>query len=153
MSVLKNERKESGMQFLDNMKILHYFTLEFCMSMPKRWGSFLTEDICKLATKALVKVKKANSVFPTNQEERQIRKNLFNDAYGDLESMVTLVDNLYDFCENSGNVNFKLNLKKVEKWIQAISIEMKLIKGVMKKDSERFKNLPDKMTKGANNKK
>lgn len=149
MSVLKNNRDESNMQFLDNMKLLHYFTINYCIEMPKRWDRFLTEDICKLATRALVGVKLANSTYPTNQDERQIRKNAFNDAYGSLEAMVTLVDNLYDYCENSGNTDFKLNLNKVEKWIDAISIEMKLIKGVMKKDNERFKKLPDKMSNTA----
>lgn len=142
MSVIKNNRKESTMQFLDNMKKLHSFTISFCMKCPKRWDRFLTEDIAHLATLALVAVKKGNSIFPTNQHERQLRKDEFTKAIGNLQAMVTLVDNLFDYCQNNNNNDFQIKYSKIENWMLEIDEELRLLLGLMKRDTERYKNLP-----------
>jgi len=141
MSVIKNKRNESGMQFLDNMKKLHAFTIAFCMKCPKRWDRFLTEDIAKLTNSALIHLKSGNSIYPTNQYERQLRKVEFTKALGDLQALITLIDNLFDYC-NSSETDFKIKISKIENWMLMIDEEIGLVKGMIKKDSLRYKNLP-----------
>ena len=141
MSVIKNKRNESSMQFLDNMKKLHAFTIAFCMKCPKRWDRFLTEDIAKLTNSALIHLKSGNSVYPTNQYERQLRKVEFTKALGDLQALITLIDNLFDYC-NSSETDFKIKISKIENWMLMIDEEIGLVKGMIKKDSLRYKNLP-----------
>lgn len=144
MSVRKNDRQESTMEFLYHMKNLHREMLSLLMKCPKRWDKFLTEPTAHTISSALIHVKSANSIYPTNQRERKDRREQFVKALADLQAAISLLDNLFDYANSSENTtDFKVKPLKVDRVMEGFNKEIRLIKGVMHKDTQRFKNLPD----------
>ena len=113
MSVIKNKRNESTMQFLDTMKQLHITAISFCMKCPKRWDKFLTQDIAHLSNSAITHLKRGNTVYPTTKYEYQIRKSEFTAALGDLQALITIIDNVYDYCMSSNQRRSQKRLCKI----------------------------------------
>ncbi len=145
MSVRKNDRQESTMEFLYHMKKVHREMIAFLMRCPKRWDKFLTENTAHVITMALIHVKAANSIYPTNQRERYDRREEFVKALSNLQSAITLLDVLFDFANSSENLtDFKVDEERIDRIMEYFKKEIRLIKGVMYKDTQRYKNLPDK---------
>ena len=135
MSVIKSERQKSPMEFLKNAKDLEVFTLRKCVNaIPKRYTFYLGQHIASLATEIYSTVKKANSIYPTNQHEAQMRRDLFLSAYGSCQALVSQVELAYDIIRFDSDV--------LHEWAKLISDEMLLIKGVIKSDRDKYKNLP-----------
>lgn len=133
MSVLKSKRSESVIQFLDTARELEIYTLRYALKFPKRYTFFITNEIVRLAQSVYNETKSANSIYPTNAEEAQLRKNCFIRANCSLQCLISQLDIAKDlFC---GDVDDKVWIK----WIDLITTESKLIAAVKKSDSERFK--------------
>ena len=49
MAVLKSNRNESQLQFLDTARELGIFTLRNCVKFPKRYTFFITTEIVRLS--------------------------------------------------------------------------------------------------------
>ena len=64
MAVLKSNRNESQLQFLDTARDLEIFTLRNCVKFPKRYTFFITTEIVRLSQSVFNNVKAANSIFP-----------------------------------------------------------------------------------------
>lgn len=50
MSVLKSQRKESSIKFLDTAYDLELHTLKCCMKLPKRYTFFIGTELSRLAS-------------------------------------------------------------------------------------------------------
>lgn len=50
MSVLKSQRGESAVQFLDTARELEIYTIKQCAKFPKRYMFLITKDIVALAS-------------------------------------------------------------------------------------------------------
>lgn len=74
MSVLKSKRGESAMQFLETARELEVYTIRQCARFPKRFMFLITKDIVTLSKAVYNNVKAANSVYPTNAAEVQVRQ-------------------------------------------------------------------------------
>lgn len=74
MSVLKSQRKESSIKFLDTAYNLELHTLKCCMKLPKRYTFFIGTELSHLASEVHNHCKAANSIYPTNEHEAQMRR-------------------------------------------------------------------------------
>lgn len=134
MSVIKSNRAESEMEFIYNARELELFTLRKCSSFPKSFLFLKTESIAKLAVSIHSHVKQANSIYPLNQEEVQKRRNHLIDANAELNDLIGALEVAQEL--------FGINMSVMKSWSQLIEKEIRLVKAVMKKDRERYKDLP-----------
>ena len=133
MSVIKSKRTTSSMEFIATAKKLEIFSIRKCTNFPKRYTFYIAQPIANAALRVYEFVQKANSIYPTNQHEAQLRKDCFIKAYAELNSMVSQIEIAYEM--------FDIDLKSVQEWIELIDTETRLIKAVIKADRDRYKNL------------
>lgn len=133
MSVLKSKRGESSAQFLETARELELYTLRQCVKFPKRYTFFITNEIVRLSQEVLNGVKSANSIYPTNSIEAQLRRNCFIEAYCSLQD---LISQLSIAKELFGTI---FEAKVWTTWLDLIESEAKMITAIKKSDKERFK--------------
>ena len=133
MSVHKQDRNESQLQFLDTARELEIFTLRNCAKFPKRYTFFITTEIVRLAQSVFNNVKSANSVFPSGELEVQLRRDYLTKANCDLQCLISQLDVAKEM--------FGAEIKSGTwcNWMDLIEREAKLISAVKKKDKERLK--------------
>lgn len=141
MSVYKSKRGESAAQFVETARQLEAHTLTQCLKVPKRYTFFLTTEIMRLASEVHNHVKAANSIFPGNQHEAQMRRDRLIEANNSLQCLVGKLGLLADVLKKNPQ-NFKNLDGALEVWGNLISEEAKLIAGVKRSDKDRFKKLP-----------
>ena len=141
MSVYKSKRGDSAAQFVETARKLESYTLTQCLKIPKRYTFFLSTEIMRLASEVYNRVKSANSIFPSNQHEVQMRRDLLTEANNTLQCLNGKLGLLGDVLRKNPE-NFKGLYKALETWGNYIVEEAKLISGVKKSDKQRFKNLP-----------
>lgn len=134
MSVLKSNRAESEMEFIHTARQLQIHTIQKCVSFPKRYTFYVGQPMAECATRIHEYVKCANSIYPVNQHEVQIRRDYLLRANAELNSLVSQI-------EVAGEL-FGLEPDKMRFWIEIVEKEIRLVKGTMKKDRERYKDLP-----------
>lgn len=133
MSVVKSERTQSTMEFLDNAHKLYIYTVQQCVNFPKRYTFYVSTEIAKTAGDILVSLKSGNSIYPRNAHEVQVRRDWFMKAYTQIQSLISLI--------NAAHEMFGISGKTMQRWMEMISIETNLIKGVLEADKKRFKHL------------
>ena len=78
-------------------------------------------------------VKCANSIFPTNAHEVQIRRDYFLRAYAETQALISLI--------NAAKELFDISGATLTTWMETIQLELNLLRGIMKNDKSRYKNL------------
>lgn len=134
MSVPRSKRGESEMQFLHSARELAVYTIKKCVGLPKRYTFFLLLPMANCAVRVLMLLKKANSIFPTNSHEAQLRRDNLIEADGELYTLISLLEIAQEI--------FGLQPNVMSHWSGLIESEIRLVKALMKKDRERYKNLP-----------
>lgn len=134
MSVIKSQREDSKMDFIHVARELQIYSIKKCSNFPKRYTFYVSQPIANAATRIHEYVKMANSVYPTNAHEAQIRMDYLIRANAELNSFVSQIEVAQEL--------FGLELNVIKHWMDIVGREIKLVKGVMKDDRERYKNLP-----------
>ena len=138
MSVLESKRQESKVQFLETARNLEIFTLQHCAKFPKRYAYTITNNIINLSISIYNELKSANSIFPTNKEEVQMRKNCFIKANCELQALISQLDIARGVLNDTVSVSIWCS------WLDLMEQEAKLISAVRKADKERYKSLPNR---------
>ena len=134
MSVVKSQRGIADMEFLNTARQLEIFSLRKCKnSIPKGYTFFLAQPIALSAKAVYSYVKKGNSIYPTNQHEVQLRRDFFLNAYAELQDLISQIEVAKEICN--------LNSDVMQEWSRLIFTEITLVKGVLEKDKQRYKNL------------
>lgn len=134
MAVLKSNRAESEMEFIHTARQLQIHTIQKCVSFPKRYTFYVGQPMAECATRIHEYVKCANSIYPLNQHEVQIRRDYLLRANAELHSLVSQIEVASEL--------FGLEPDKMKFWMEIVEKEIRLVKGTMKKDRERYKDLP-----------
>ena len=134
MSVVRSERGESSLQFLYNARELEKYTITKCVGFPKRYTFYISQRLGNLASEVHEECKKANSIYPKNNEEAQLRRNHLLEARASLYAMVSKIELA---CEIFG-----IEEQKLKYWMSMVNEESRLISGVLTSDAQRFKDLP-----------
>ena len=123
------------MQFLETARELEVYTIRQCARFPKRFMFLITKDIVALSKAVYNNVKAANSVYPTNAAEVQIRRNYLIAANCELQCLISQLDIARDFVRSTAD-NKPIQSGVWQKWIDLIASEAKLI-SALKKQGQR----------------
>ena len=134
MSVIKSKRSTSEMEFLYNARQLQIHTIKKVANFPKRYTFYVSQPIAACATRIHECVKCANSIYPLNQHEVQMRRDYFLRANAELNNLVSQIE--------VANELFGIDMDAMKYWMNMVELEIRLVKAVMKADRERYKNLP-----------
>ena len=85
-SVIKSKRSESEMEFIHTARQLQIHTIKKCTGFPKRYTFYVSQPLAACATRIHEYVKCANSIYPTNQQDAQIRREYLIRANAELNS-------------------------------------------------------------------
>ena len=135
MSVLKEKRNESNVQFLVNARDLEIFTMRKCLKIPKRYGRVFTEDLVHLSANVYNNLKMANSIYPTNKEKIQRRTSYFDEALRNLYCLISQVD-----------IAKELMLSNLTEyawihWLKLINEEITMISAIKKSDTKLLETM------------
>lgn len=111
---------------------LHKYTFQKICRFPSRY-QFLCDVVSDFATNALYDALCANSKIPECQKDYQKRKDFWDGAIGNINSMQKPLISLIKL----GNISNK----ELETWAELMTECIKLIKGVMKSDKNLYSNL------------
>ena len=134
MSVIKSKRNTSDMEFIANARKLQIYTVKKCVNFPKRYTFYISQPIANASTRIYEDVRRANSIYPLNQHEAQMRRDCFLRANAELYSLTSQLEVAQEI--------FGIDMDVMQNWLDIIDFEIRLIKAVMKSDRERYKNLP-----------
>ena len=133
MSVIKSKRSEADCLFVYNALELRSYTRSQCLKLPKRRTFYGNTEIYELAQSMANHAVRANSIYPLNLHEVQMRRDELILAKADLMALTTEVNDLYK--ENL------INEKVAKAWCIMIDQEERLLGGALKKDRERYKDM------------
>ena len=135
MSVIKSKRSESEMEFVHTARQLQIHSIQKAVGFPKRYTFYVSQPIANCATRIHEYVKCANSIYPLNQHEVQMRRDYLLRANAELNSLVAQIEVAAEM--------FGIEPDKMKYWLDIVEKEIRLVKGTMKKDRERYKDLPE----------
>lgn len=142
MSVPKSKRKESSYDVVDTAKKLRGKVLHICLKLPRRYTYILLQDAMHNASKVAYLCKGANSVFPTNAHEAQIRIDYWIHARAALQALSMDID---DFADIPSLVTYNDAGKKkgatryeIDEIGILIKQEMGFLKKAIETDRKRF---------------
>ena len=133
MSVIRSKRAESEMEFIHTARQLQVYTIQKCVGFPKRYTFYIAQPIANAATRVHEYTKMANSVYPTNPHEVPLRRDYLLRANAELNSLVSQIEGAHEL--------FGLEPNVMKFWMDLVDKEIRLVKGTLKKDKERYKNI------------
>jgi len=122
------------MEFVHTARELQIYTIKKCISFPKRYTFYISQPISEAATHIHQLVKMANSIYPLNAHEAQMRRDYLLRANAELNSLISQIEVAHEL--------FGLEHNVMKFWMDIVDREIRLVKGTLKKDRERYKNLP-----------
>lgn len=130
LTVPKSKRKPTTMQFVHTARIIE----DFCI---RHWdsntSSFVLKKCIEISADIYIQVTAANSIYPTKQSEATERALCLKRALSKLYSLKTQISLAYRHSLISTGLVKEIN--------EHIEREKVLIKGILKKDKERYKGL------------
>lgn len=134
MSVIKSQRSNSPVEFLHTARQLEIYTIQKAVGFPKRYTFYVSQPLANTATHIHKMVKTGNSIYPQNQHEVQIRRDYFLKALAELQALVSQIEVAAQLFPIDGN--------QMRFWMDMVNKEDRLLRAVLKREKERYKNLP-----------
>ena len=135
MSVLVGDRSESGLEFLKTARDIEEKFIKIEINKPKRYGRYLSK-LVDYSMDLLSEVKAGNSIYPSTKLDADTRQVHFREGIGLCQVLVSQVEVVHDLFGNDG-----ISTGEVQEIAEMIDKEIRLIKGVISADKERYKNL------------
>lgn len=133
MSVIRSKRTTSDAQFLNTARELESKTRRACLRCPKRYTFYGLQELWQTSRRIHSYVKQANSVNPANKAEVQIRRTFFIYALAAVQDYVSQLELMTE--------DGIFTPASEEKLPELVDLEFRLIKGTMKSDKARYKDL------------
>lgn len=130
MTVPKSKRRETKMEFVHNARVIE----DFCI---RHWDMNLSNVLQKciqISADIYSNVLQANSIYPVNQQE-------FKERILCLKRALSLIYSLKGQI-SLGYRHQKISTSVVKEINEYIEKQKRLLKGIIKKDKERYKGLP-----------
>lgn len=122
------------MEFLATARKLEIYTIKKCVGFPKRYTFYVSQPLANAATRVYENVKCANSIYPLNQHEVQLRRDYLLKANAELNNVASRLEVAQEL--------FGIEMETLMKWSEMVNTEIRLVKAVMKNDRDRYKDLP-----------
>lgn len=151
MSVLKEKRTVSKMEYVNTANQIYIRTIDFLSRLSARYSRLLAPQIAELAGEVMDRTEKANSIFPSNQQRKELRTAHLLEARASLNALDVRLTHCYwimsqnpqgCFTSSTGKtVSSTDAMRRLDNMAQTlgelIDQEKDLIKGVM--DSDRLR--------------
>ena len=95
MSVLRAKRTTSKAEFVNTANAIYIETLNFLTRMSARYSRLLAEPVAKLAGEVIDHAEKANSIFPSDDQRRALRKEHLLEARASLMALDVRLTHCY----------------------------------------------------------
>ena len=146
MSVLKSKRTESKAEYVNIANAIYIETINFLTRISARYSRLIAEPVAKLAGEVIDHAEKANSIYPSDDQRRQLRKAHLLEARASLMALDVRLTHVYlilnqnpegAFTTSKGNpVKSQDAMEKLDKMAQnlgeLIDKENELLKGAIK---------------------
>ena len=146
MSVPKGERNEAESQYVYTARELEAHTIRKCIGFPKRYTFYLSQPIAQMAGRVYEHAVCANSIYPTCHEDYLLRRQHLLEANSELRALIAqmeLAAELFGLAHD-GTGGYDMDepeSKKMQYWSELAYREVGLLKGVIKRDAQRFGKL------------
>ena len=151
MSVLKNKRSESKAEYLNTAFTICSETMSFLKLLSARYSRLLAQDTMHLAVQVMTEAEKANSIFPSDETRKELRKRHLLEARASLLSLDVMLTLCYQsimknpegaFTNSKGRtLESDESIKKIERMSEnlgcLIDKENALLTKVLKSDNQR----------------
>ena len=156
MSVLKEKRSVSKMEYVSNGYAIEKYSIDFTKRLSVKNARIFQDPVKKLAMLQADTAYIANEIFPTNLAEYQIRRLLLGISMATLHALDKRMSDVYEMLMVNPSEAFNRQNGKPVPQSEAIGILDKmaetlggmidfqdtLLKGVRDSDKERAANLP-----------
>ena len=147
MSVLKSKRTESKAEYVNVANAIYIETINFLTRISARYSRLIAEPVAKLAGEVEDHAEKANSIYPSDDQRRALRKAHLLEARASLMALDTRLSKCYRIMYlnpegcfttstgrqvESGKAKEKLD-KMAQRLGDLIDRENELLKGQIKK--------------------
>lgn len=151
MSVLKAHRSESKAEFINSASQIYIQTISFLSRLSSRYSRLVASQVANLAAEVLDNAEKANSIYPSDETRKELRKTHLLEARASLMALDVHLRHCYElmmtnpagcFTTSSGNtIGSAEAKKKLDHMAQAlgdlIDQENALLTNVLKSDKSR----------------
>ena len=96
MSVLKKKRSLSKAEFINVAHEIYIETIDFLTKLSARYSRLMAEPIAKLAGEVQDNAEKANSIFPSNDQRKQMREAYLLKARASLMALDRRLGDVYE---------------------------------------------------------
>lgn len=148
LSVPKGDRDEAETEFVRTARELYIHTIRKCTGFPKRYTFYISQPMAQMAGCIYEYVMCANSIFPTRKADADLRRQYLTMAHSELRALVAQVEVAAEMfgVRRDGSPYGEIEDKeghKLDYWMDMVYREIRLVKGVLKRDAQRFKDLPE----------
>lgn len=96
MSVLKKKRSLSKAEFINAAHEIYIETIDFLTKLSARYSRLMAEPIAKLAGEVQDNAEKANSIFPSSDQRKQLRETYLLKARASLMALDRRLGDVYE---------------------------------------------------------
>lgn len=96
MSVLKAHRSESKAEFVNAANKIYIQTINFLSRLSTRYSRLMATQVANLATEVLDHVEKANSIYPSDETRKELRKTHLLEARASLMALDVHLAHCYE---------------------------------------------------------
>lgn len=153
MSVLKGKRTTSKAEFINTANQIYVETINFLTRLSARYSRLVAEDIAHLAGEIVDQSEKANSIYPSDDQRKSLRKAHLLEARASLKALDVRLTHCYlimmqnpEGCfTNSKGVQLKSEdaIEKLDRMAESLGLlidkEDELLRGVTKALSQSKK--------------
>lgn len=162
MSVLKNKRKDSHVEYLNCAYKIYIQTIEFISKLSARYSRIIASDVTHTAYNVLLNCEAANTIFPSDSARAKLREEYLLKAKACLQSLDVALSIIYDIlsqnpagafttCSNK-DVAPDDARRKLENMSQSlgelIDSETKMLTKILKNDRDRLKQIRKETAEG-----
>ena len=147
MSVPKSQRSQSAYEAVHIPEVMYDKVIKICTKMPKKYTYLILKDTVEIAGRIVDHVVAANSIFPTNQHEAQMRRDYWIKARALNQALSRRINRF--ICAEGSLMYIDANGRKkgvtrseLKEVMDLIIREQALITGTIKAETNRYKNLP-----------
>lgn len=135
MSVLKNKRSQSSLEFYHTATVIRAELTRFVMSeknIPKRWRPVFTFPMVEKLHRLFDYITAANTIYPTNEHEAELRRDYQTRAIIIVEQIIQMLQYMI--------TTLQIDIDKLQPVTELLLKESALLKGWRKSDSAKYKN-------------
>ena len=136
MSVRQSERSESSLEFLKELRDLEVYIIKRSAVKPKKYKFFIAEHFLNPAAKAYSLAKMGNTIYPATPEDVAMRRKYMYESCCHIQGLIGQLEVFYAVFEGDG-----LSKCEMEELSGKLFKADALMRGVLKKDRERYKNI------------